>query len=117
MEQNKERIENMDEGTFDVVRVILSIPKKALKSKNHTEGDGNNMCRAMKEWITDERNAGIKEGIEKGIEKGIKEGMKEGEKHFAKLASILLASKRLDDLNKAVFDEIFRNSLYQEFNI
>ena len=73
------------------------------------EGDDHNMCRAMKEWIADERNAGMKEGEEKGI--------KVGETRFVNLTSILLSSQRLDDLNKAVSDENFRNSLYQEFAI
>ena len=67
MEQNKERIENMDEETFDAVSIILSLPKKIFKRKKHMEGDDHNMCKAMKEWIADERNAGMKEGEEKGI--------------------------------------------------
>ena len=103
MEQNKKRIENMDEETFDAVSIILNLPKKIFKRKKHMEGDEHNMCRAMKEWIADERNAGMKEGI------------KEGETRFASLTSALLASQRLDDLNKAVSDNNFRNSLYQEF--
>ena len=119
MEHNKERIENMDEGTFDAVSIILSLPKKIFKKKKHVEGDDNNMCKAMKDWIAYERNAGMKEGIKEGMKegekKGIKKGIKEGETRFASLTSILLSSKRLDDLNKAVSDEEFRNSLYQEF--
>lgn len=99
VEQDKDRIENMDEETFDAVSAILSLPKKILKQKKHMEGDEHNMCRAMKEWIDDERNAGIAEG----------------ETRFVHLTSILLASQRLDDLNKAVSDESYRNSLYQEF--
>ena len=95
VEQNKERIENMDEETFDAVSIVLSLPKKILKRKKHIEGARHNMCRAMKEWIADER--------------------KEGETRFVSLTSILLSSQRLDDLNKAVSDENFRNSLYQEF--
>lgn len=99
VEQDKERIENMDEETFDTISVILSLPKKIIKQKKHMEGDDHNMCQAMKEWITEERNAGIKEG----------------ETRFVSLTSILFASQRLDDLNKAVSDESFRNSLYQEY--
>ena len=70
---------------------------------------GSGMCTAMREWLADERNAGIKEGKT--------EGRKEGEKRFASLASALMVSKRLDDLNEAVSNEAFRDSLYQEFGL
>ncbi|MCM1124913.1 MAG: hypothetical protein NC429_00435, partial [Lachnospiraceae bacterium] len=63
------------------------------------------------DWIADERNAGIREGERRGEKRGIKKG----EARFASLTSILLASCRLDDLSKAVSDESYRNSLYQEF--
>lgn len=111
VDQDKERIENMNEETFDAISAILSLPKKIIKQKKHTEGDDYNMCQAMKEWIADERNAGIKEGERMGIEQGIREG----ESRFVSLTAILLASQRLDDLNKAISDEFFRNSLYKEY--
>ena len=102
IEKNRERIENMDEETFDAVTILMSIPKKFIKRKEKTEGDSG-MCTAMKEWLADERNAGKQEGIE------------EGENRFASLTAALLALKRLDDLNRAVSDEGFRSSLYREF--
>ena len=102
IEKNRERIEDMDEETFDAVTVLMSIPKKFIKKKEKTEGDSG-MCTAMKEWLADERNAGKQEGIE------------EGENRFASLTAALLALKRLDDLNRAVSDEGFRSSLYREF--
>lgn len=47
------------------------------------EGEEHNLCKALKEWLADERNAGIEEGekrgAQKGREEGIKEGIKEGE--------------------------------------
>ena len=110
IEKNRERIEDMDEETFDAVTILMSIPKKFIKRKEKTEGDSG-MCTAMKEWLADERNAGKQEGREEGR----KEGEKCGENRFASLTAALLALKRLDDLNRAVSDEGFRSSLYREF--
>ena len=98
IEKNRERIEDIDEDTFYVVRVLMNIPNKFIKKKEKTEGDSG-MCTAMKEWLADERNA----------------GMMEGEKRFASLTAALMVSERLDDLGRAVSDETFRDSLYREF--
>ena len=98
IEKNRERIEDIDEDTFYVVRVLMNIPNKFIKKKEKTEGDSG-MCTAMKEWLADERNA----------------GMMEGEKRFASLTAALMVSERLDDLGRAVSDENFRDSLYREF--
>lgn len=42
------------------------------------------------------------------------EGRAEGESQFVKLTQILLADKRMDDLEKALRDEEFRKKLYEE---
>ncbi|MCI8925491.1 MAG: Rpn family recombination-promoting nuclease/putative transposase [Lachnospiraceae bacterium] len=122
IEKNRERIEDMDEETFDAVTVLMSIPKKFIKKKEKTEGDSG-MCTAMKEWLADERNAGIMEGEKRGEAKGEirgkkigeKIGIKKGEKRFASLTAALMDSERLEDLGRAVSDETFRDSLYREF--
>ena len=122
IEKNRERIENMDEETFDAVTILMSIPKKFIKRKEKTEGDSG-MCTAMKEWLADERNAGIMEGEKRGEAKGEirgkkigeKIGIKKGEKRFASLTAALMDSERLEDLGRAVSDETFRDSLYREF--
>ena len=98
-QENEERIREMDEETFDTVSILLHLPKKISRLRKSTEGDGTDMCRAIREWAADERNA----------------GMMEGEKRFASLTAALLASERLEDLGRAVSDETFRDSLYQEF--
>ena len=98
-QENEERIRKMDEETFDTVSILLHLPKKISRLRKSTEGDGTDMCRAIREWAADERNA----------------GMMEGEKRFASLTAALLASERLEDLGRAVSDETFRDSLYQEF--
>ena len=113
LEQNRERIEDMDEETFDAVSILMQLPEKILKSRKGMEGGRPGMCTAMKEWLADERNAGIKEGEARGE----KRGEKCGEKRFASLASVLMASERLDDLSRAISDETFRGALYQEFEL
>ena len=110
IEKNRERIEDMDEETFDVVTVLMSIPKKFIQKKEKTEGDSG-MCTAMKEWLADERNAGMMEGEKRGQAKG----EKIGEKRFVSLTAALMDSERLEDLGRAVSDETFRDSLYREF--
>ena len=103
IEQNEERIQNMDEATLDAVSLTLSLPAFITQGKDQMEGEEQNLCKALKEWLADERNAGIKEG------------MKEGESRFARLASVLLTNDRLNDLARAASDEVFRESLYREF--
>ena len=123
VEQNRERIENMDEATFDAVGILMQLPKKVLRMRKNREGGRNGMCTAMKEWLADERNAGREEGIREGEKRGEKRGemrgekigVKKGENRFARLTAALMASERLDDLNRAVSDETFRDSLYREF--
>ena len=56
IEKNRERIEDIDEDTFYVVRVFMNIPNKFIKKKEKTEGDSG-MCTAMKEWLADDHHA------------------------------------------------------------
>lgn len=51
------------------------------------EGEEYNLCKALKEWLADERNA----GIEGGEKRGKRNGIREGETRFASLTSALLA--------------------------
>ena len=106
-QENEERIRKMDEETFDTVSILLHLPKKISRLRKSTEGDGTDMCKAIREWAADERNAGMIEGEKRGQAKG--------EKRFASLTAALMVSERLDDLGRAVSDENFRDSLYREF--
>ena len=106
-QENEERILKMDEETFDTVSILLHLPKKISRLRKSTEGDGTDMCKAIREWAADERNAGMIEGEKRGQAKG--------EKRFASLTAALMASERLADLGRAVSDETFRDSLYREF--
>ena len=59
----------MDEETFDTVSILLHLPKKISRLRKSTEGDGTDMCRAIREWAADERNAkGAAKKSEKKLE-------------------------------------------------
>lgn len=111
MEQDKERIEKMDTETLDAVSIMLNIPESVIKPKNEENKEGHDLCKALKEWMEDERNAGKEEGWKEGQ----KFGLEKGENRFASLTSMLLSANRMNDLKKAAEDEVFRNSLYQEY--
>lgn len=36
------------------------------------------MCRAMREWMEEERNEGIQQGIQQGMQQGIQQGIRQG---------------------------------------
>lgn len=119
MEQDNERIKKMDEKTLDAVSIMLNIPASVTRQKEEENEEDYDLCKALREWAEDERNAGLKagreEGRKKGREEGRKKGREEGENRFASLASALISADRLNDLERAAKDEIFRNSLYQEY--
>lgn len=82
--KNKERIQNMDEDTFDTISVMLD-KRELLEVKErcrNDEGGAINMCKAMEDWrkeLLDEGTArGISQGISQGIEAFIAEFREEG---------------------------------------
>lgn len=52
--------------------------------KVKTEEGSVAMCRAVKEWLEDERNQGRREGIREGKKEGIEEGKKEEKQQIIK---------------------------------
>ena len=67
---------HMDADTLEVISVMLNAPKIWENREKHMIEDGEredyDMCKALREWIEEERNAGIETGIETGMETGIK---------------------------------------------
>lgn len=63
-----------------------------------------------------EREA-MERGLAKGIEQGIQQGIEQGEHRLERLVNALLDADRIDDLQRQVSDEAFRESLYEEFGI
>ena len=59
----------------------------------------------------------LNEGVEKGKEKGRVEGKAEGILLFGKLANILLAEGKSQDLQTAISDQDFRNSLFKKYHL
>ena len=63
----------------------------------------------------------LNEGVEKGKEKGSAEGRAEGKAEgillFGKLANILLAEGKSQDLQTAISDPDFRNVLFKKYHL
>ena len=55
--------------------------------------------------------------IKSQIEDAHIKGRAEGETRFARLVNLLLASGRIDDINRCSSDEQYRHQLYSEFHI
>ena len=53
----------------------------------------------------------------KAIEEGRAEGRAEGEKRVNRLVQLLLVQSRLDDIKRAVEDEIYQKQLFEELGI
>lgn len=78
--------------------------------------------RGMKEGLQEGMQKGMQKGLQEGRQKGLQEGRKEGRKEGQQqgehralaLAKILLDAGRLDDLNRATADIVYRNQLIHE---
>ena len=57
------------------------------------------------------------EGIRIGEERGEKRGVKRGENRLNELNECLVKDGRIDDLKKAIVDEIYREKLYEEYHL
>ena len=68
-----ERFLHLDRQTEQVIAVHLNM--KGLLQK--MEKENKSMCKAVQDWIEDERNKGRREGIKEGKREGKKEGKKE----------------------------------------
>ncbi len=76
--KNKERIQNMDEDTYNAVSVMLD-QKNFMEVKEkyrREEGEGINMCKAMEDWAEELLQEGKTQGISQGIRQGLSEGIK-----------------------------------------
>lgn len=60
---------------------------------------------------------GLKRGLERGLEQGLEQGRAEGETRLVKLIQILMQTNRMDDLTEALNNSLFREKLYQQYNI
>ena len=63
------------------------------------------MCKVMEEL----RNNGLKEGIKQGKDMGMHS--------FAELAKQLIADGRMNELNRAIENDQYRDELFKEYSI
>ena len=70
---------NLSADTAEAIAVVLgwSDPKE-IQMKYEEKGKGVNMCKALEDLLTIEREKGEKLGIEQGIEQGIERGIEQG---------------------------------------
>ena len=59
----------------------------------------------------------IEDIIKESRAEGVMEGRAEGEQLFAYLTQILLEGKRLEELQQATEDPVFRDKLYKELGL
>ena len=73
------------------------------------------------EGLAEGHEKGLTEGHEKGLAEGrasgLAEGLELGEKRISALTQNLLSMKRYDDLERALSDLEYRETLYREFEL
>ena len=83
--KNKERIQNMDEDTYNAVSVMLDQKNfMEVKEKYRREEGGINMCKAMEDWAEELLQEGKTQGIKAFVDEFREEG-KSDEQITAKL--------------------------------
>ena len=90
----------------EVLKEYFLIKKAEVKLMLLTEFDEEAFAETMRE-----------EGREEGREAGREEGRKEGETRVNRLYSKLIEEKRAVDLERAIKDEKFRDTLYERYGL
>lgn len=75
---NAERIQEMDEDTYDTISIMIDQPEFAKRKELYKEGKKINMCKAMADWKADILKEGIEQGIQRGIRAFILDNLDEG---------------------------------------
>lgn len=79
---------------------------RVKKEEVYIEEKGEyDMCQALTELIED------------GKQEGIKEGLKEGENRLLRLQRFLIAEGKMDELNKVILDEMYRQKMYCKYAV
>lgn len=71
----------------------------------------------MCEVLDKVENRGIEKGLQKGLQKGMRNGMRRGRTQGMRLTGELLRKGRLEDLWRAVEDEVYQKQLFAEFGM
>lgn len=95
----------MDADTLEAISVLLNAPKIWNNRKKYMNNNENeeeyNMCRALQEWIDEERNI----------------GMEKGKSRINKLYQRLKADKRIEDVMRAIDDADYQRQLLREYGL
>lgn len=96
----------LEEDAYDMVASYVGEWETMFKLKEKHKKDGKvNMCQGLRDWLADERMAGITKGE-----------TDEGER-MSKLIIILTEQHRQDDLLRAAKDIQYKKEMYQEFGL
>ena len=74
--EGDEAFQNMDEAAYDMAVSHANATQMIEKKKYRERGGKVDMCKALEDWMEEERMLGIEQGIEQGIEKGIEQVIK-----------------------------------------
>lgn len=104
---------HLSEDTLEAIATVMDEPaiwKNRDRYRNEQDKEEEyNMCQAWKELLEDERNAGRAEGKAEGKVQGIE--------LTNKLIQMLLADGREEDLMMSTQDALFRQKLFEEYEI
>lgn len=106
--KNAERLENMDDDTYDLICTMLHVKSLAAfkKSSRISRKERSiDMCKAFDDWAKEERMIGREQG------------MKTGEKRLGTLIDRLIGDGRIAEARKASTTASVRRKLYQEYGI
>ena len=76
MEKNLKYFKNIEEDSYNALRVLLG-SEGSLKEMEEKTG-GIDMCKALDDLYQD----GVKKGVEQGIQQGVEQGIHQGIKAF-----------------------------------
>ena len=113
VEQNQ-AYQMLEEDAYDMVASYVGEWETMFKLKEKHKKDGKvNMCQGLRDWLADERMAGMTEGRAVGMA----EGEAEESERMSRLIIILTEQHRQDDLLKAAKDTQYKKEMYQEFGL
>ena len=87
------------------------------KMYERLEGREEGLAEGHEKGLTEGREKGLAEGREEGRASGLAEGLELGEKRISALTQNLLSMKRYDDLERALSDPEYRETLCREFGL
>ena len=108
--EKKEDFEKMAEEDTYIYEAYEVLQKLSADERKRLEYE------ARQKAILD-YNSQMSSSREEGIRIGEKRGVKRGENRLNELNELLVKDGRIDDLKKAIVDEIYREKLYEEYHL